>query len=434
MTPPATRPAARTLTPAPMAGIATGVVLLGAGLGFSRVEIAVIGVVVLVAVALALAAGGHPDVSGPHLNLTRAPERTGPDRQRVVPVRVEAVAPGAEIVLVDATAARHRTERIALVGPTGHVVVPVHTAHTGDQELLAAEMVAVGADGAWTAPAPARVRLAARLEPQAVRLPFLPLPPAPAGLTGAHDAARPGDGGEFRDIHPFSYGDRLQRIDWKATARLARRPGDLFVRRSFATSDVEVALILDDADDLTGQVGDWVRGARGLGLPGSLDVAREAAWSFVCAYLDAGDQVSFHVLSRPGQAVRHGSGARHRQRLRAAISATSAQPRMSRTRSPHVARGALIVLLSTFLDDEPVRLVRLWRASGHRVVAVDTLPALRGERLRLEEIVASRIVLGLRADRIDEVRAMGADALVWDGDAGARIAALRTMSRRRRVG
>ncbi|MFN8963951.1 MAG: DUF58 domain-containing protein, partial [Gemmatimonas sp.] len=32
-----------------------------------------------------------------------------------------------------------------------------------------------------------------------------------------HASARPGDGGEFRDLHPYAPGDRVRRIDWKAT-------------------------------------------------------------------------------------------------------------------------------------------------------------------------------------------------------------------------
>ncbi|UUT35226.1 DUF58 domain-containing protein [Microbacterium elymi] len=328
----------------------------------------------------------------------------------------------------------HRTRRIAVAGPVARTLLRIRTPHSGDQELVRADAVAIGPDGAWTSIAPTRTRLSARVQPPAEPVRFLPLPPDPAGLTGAHDASRPGDGGEFRDIHPFAPGDRLQRIDWKATARLARRPGELFVRRTFATSDVDVALILDDGEDITGRVGDWAHGDRSLGLPGSMDIARRAAWSLAAAYLDAGDQVSFQQLSRPGGAVRRGSGARHRERLRAAIAASPPQPRLSRTRTPQVARGALIVLLSTFLDDETVRLAGVWRAAGHRVLAVDTLPRLQSERLRREEIAASRMVLGLRADRLRDITAMGADVLAWDGDAGARTARLRTLSRMRRRG
>ncbi|MRH30273.1 DUF58 domain-containing protein [Microbacterium sp. SYP-A9085] len=421
----------RVLTPAPMGGIGAGILLLGAALAFGRVELAVTGVVLLVAVAAALPGGAAAE---PVLTAERGGGEPVPDGSVRIPVTLTVDAADAETILVTTTQLQHRVRRVAVSGPVARIPMGIRSPHTGDQELLAADATAIGPDGAWTAPAPDRTRLTARLQPRAVALPFLPLSRDPAGLTGAHDAARPGDGGEFRDIHPFAPGDRLQRIDWKATARLARRPGDLFVRRAFATSDLDVALILDDRDDVTGRVGDWARGDRALGLPGSMDVAREAAWSLACGYLDVGDQVAFQLLSRPSTAVRRGSGARHRERLRAAIAGASPQPRLTRTRTPLVARGALIILLSTFLDDETVRLAGVWRAAGHRVLAVDTLPQLRTERLRREEMAASRMVLGLRADRLRDLAAMGADVLVWDGDAGSRAAALRGISgpRRRR--
>jgi uncharacterized protein (DUF58 family) len=419
----------RVLTPAPMGGIGAGLLLLGAALAFGRVELAVTGVVLLVAVAAALPGGAAREAV---LTTARGDAQAAPDGSVRIPVTLTVAAAGAETIIVTTTQLQHRVRRIAVAGPVARIPLRIRSPHTGDQELLAAEATGIGPDGAWIAAAPDRTRLTARLQPRAVALSYLPLSRDPAGLTGAHDAARPGDGGEFRDIHPFAPGDRLQRIDWKATARLARRPGDLFVRRAFATSDLDVALILDDRDDVTGRVGDWARGDRVLGLPGSMDIAREVAWSLACGYLDVGDQVAFQLLSRPSTAVPRGSGARHRERLRAAIAGASPQPRLARTRTPLVARGALIILLSTFLDDETLRLAGVWRAAGHRVLAVDTLPHLRTERLRREEIAASRMVLGLRADRLRDLAAMGADVLVWDRDAGSRAAALRGISRPRR--
>jgi uncharacterized protein (DUF58 family) len=421
------------LSPAAFAGAGLGVVLVAAALGFGRPELAVIGAVLVSAVALALGTGRRTAATRTALARITAGQRApSPAEYPVVIVRGEVRAPGAELAVVSATMLSYRTERVVLAAPRSSFTLRLSTVHSGDQQLVATETCAVGADGTWAAAASTLSRLSARIVPPVRPLPFLPLPRVPSGLTGGHDAPRPGDGGEFRDIHPFTTGDRLQRIDWKATARLARRPGDLFVRRTFATADIDVALILDDGEDLSGMPGDWLRGDRALQVPTSMDIAREAAWSVACAYLDAGDQVSFQLLSRLGSAVPRGSGARQRERLRASIATAAPQPRATRRRTPLVPSGALVVLMSTFLDDEPVRLAELWRASGLRVLAVDVLPQLRSERLRREEIAASRIVLGMRADRLADVVAAGADLLVWDGSAGSRTAALRAMTRRRR--
>lgn len=417
------------LSPAAAGGIGAGIVLLVVALAVGRIDIGVAGVVLVCATAAALTGGAEHRA---RLELTRHPPRSGEEGPVVVPVTVEVDAGDAEIVLVTATAFATRTRRAALAGPAARTVLETRAVHSGEQDVLEVETMLIGPDGVWTGPGAPTRTLRARIEPRARTLPFLPLPHVRTGLTGAHDASRPGEGGEFRDIHPFAPGDRLRRIDWKATARLARRPEDLFVRRTMATSDVDVAILLDDAEDITGITADWARGDRRREVLTSLDIGREAAWSLACAYLAVGDQVSFQVLSRLTGSVSRGSGARHRERLRTSVTGVTAQTRVRRRRTPAVAPGALVVLMSTFLDDEPLRLAGLWRASGHRVLAVDTLPRLRSERLGREEQIAMRIILGMRADRLRAVRATGADLLVWDQDHGGRIADLRTMSRTRR--
>jgi uncharacterized protein (DUF58 family) len=304
--------------------------------------------------------------------------------------------------------------------------------HSGIHDLVAVAARSIGADGVWLSPASAPGVLRGATNPVPWAVPFLPVPRALAGMSGVHEARRAGDGGEFLEIRPFVAGDRLRRIDWKATARVARRPGELYVRRTYATSDASIAIVLDDGDDLAGLTGDWFTADPGLDAPRSLDIAREAAWSLASAYLDAGDQVSLHLLSRAGGTVPRGSGIRHRERLRAAIVAVEAGRRLTRERTPRVVPGALIVVLSTFLDDDMVQLVELWRAAGHRVLAVDTLPRLRSERLTPEMATAARIVLGERADRLRAVTSAGADVLAWDAPPGERAAALRGFARARR--
>jgi uncharacterized protein (DUF58 family) len=394
--------------------------------------------VLVVAVAIALARR-RPD-SPVSVSLSElARDAADPSAARI---RVEVDAPDAELVVVTAVAREAETLRAVFAGspaasgppsgPAAFGVVRVPLLHSGELEVVSADARAVGADGVWIGEATRGVGIRRAVQPRALPVPFLPLPSSLRRLTGAHDATRAGDGGEFRDIHPYAAGDRLRRIDWKATARLARRPGDLYVRRTHATSDVDVALVLDDGDDLDGVVQDWILGDRLTPLRTSMDVAREAAWSLASAYLATADQVSFQLLSRARGAVPRGSGARHRERLRAAIVHATPQVRYARMRTPSVAPGALVVVLSTFLDDEPGRLVGLWRAAGHRVLAVDTLPRLLPSGMRREMRAAARVIMGEREDRLADVRAVGADLLVWDATDAGRVAALRAMARVRR--
>src|SRR5690606_31933809 len=106
-------------------------------------------------------------------------------------------------------------------------------------------------------------------------LPQIPLAPRLTGLHGSHDGSRPGQGGDFRDIHPFGPGDELRRVDWRATARAARRPGEMLVRRTDSLSDASVVIAVDTADDLGEVVSTW--GDDDLERSGttSLDHARE---------------------------------------------------------------------------------------------------------------------------------------------------------------
>jgi len=421
-------PPRRGLTPAPGVGIGAGTILFAVGAIAGRADVVVFGMVLVVAVAVSLARRRPEDA--PDVDLTEQARDAGdPTAARI---RLDVDAPDAEIVIVTVVAREAETLRAVFTGPEASAVVRVPILHSGEMDIVSASVLAAGADAVWIGEPTQGVRIRRVIQPRAVPVPFLPLPAALRGLTGAHDALRAGDGGEFRDIHPYAPGDRLRRIDWKATARLGRRPGDLYVRRTFATSDLDVALVLDDGDDLDGMIHGWILGDRMTPHPTSMDIAREAAWSLASAYLAPADQVSFQVLSRARGAVPRGSGARHRERLRAAIVHASAQLRYARVRTPTVAPGALVVLLSTFLDDEPVRLVGLWRAAGHRVLAVDTLPRLLPQRLRRELQAAARVILGERDDRLADVRGMGADLLAWDASEGERAAALRAMTRMRR--
>lgn len=260
----------------------------------------------------------------------------------------------------------------------------------------------------------------------------LPLPRTLHGVTGMHDSTRPGDGGDFRDIHPFTAGDRLRRIDWKATARRGRFAGDLYVRRTTATADATVLVVLDSRDDVGEQVIEWSRNTVATKGIGSLDVAREAASSIAAGYIRAGDRVGFQDLASQSRMVAHGGGSRHLWRLLRAIELTEPSGvRTRRRRPPVVTAGALVYVLSSFLDDQATRMAELWHSGGHRVIAVDVLPAARFAGTSRYERIAHRIVMMERSDRIRALEAQGVQILRWqeDGTSVSREVRLRQLSR-----
>ncbi|MGJ4843736.1 DUF58 domain-containing protein [Leifsonia sp. Le1] len=459
------------LSPAVVAALVVALVCLGAGFIASRVELALVGVPLLIAAAygwdrrpgdripLAFSASVEPARDGSTGRSPAAPasstspsipttETTAPTRTTqgaivraigsvttptsTTPTRIDAV--GVRIALPNrAPLDTVLTPRAATRIPADIVVV-----HSGPQLLLQLTVRVIGADASFvgdTAPAPALDRV---VRPRVVPVRSLPLPARLIGLTGPHPSARPGDGGEFRDVDRFQPGDRLRRIDWKATARRAQSAGELFVRRTMATSDAAVQFVIDSRDDLTGRVADW---AAMHPLPGvsSQDLAREAVVSLAGAYVAAGDRVGFDDLADPARAIPPRAGARHLHRVTRAVELTGPRGAVTeRVRAPILAPGALVYVMSTFLDEQPLRLALVWRAAGHRVIAVDVLPGRLTRDLPPRERLALKVVEVERALRFRRLAAAGIDVLAWqdtddDGaESGTRDARLRELSRPRR--
>jgi uncharacterized protein (DUF58 family) len=324
-----------------------------------------------------------------------------PDEVEAVAARLHSRARERYDVVVD-------RETAAMLGGQIEIV------HSGPQEIVRVDYVLVGPlGGSVTLPEPGP-RSRRVISPRTVALRRLPLPFRMLGLAGGHDSARPGDGGEFRDVSQFTPGDRLRRIDWKVTARRAQAPGDLYVRRSFATADATALIVVDSRDE----VSELVTRRGSTALPPdettSLDLAREAASSLASAYIKAGDRVGFQDLSGNKRIIAPGGGLRHLHRLLPAIARAEPVGAPSRrVRPPVIPAGAIVYVISTFLDYEVARMAELWRASGHRVLAVDVLPNTPTDRLGREERAALRIITMERQDRIDALRAVGIDVIEW---------------------
>jgi uncharacterized protein (DUF58 family) len=306
------------------------------------------------------------------------------------------------------------------------LIARVPIVHSGRQRVAAAQAREVGADASWASEPGERAEVERVVRPRRRPVRALPLPARLLGLTGQHVSTRPGDGGEFRDVDLFHPGDRLRRIDWRATAR-AGRAGELYVRRTTATSDAAVHLVVDARDDLSGVVADWSR-AHPRPAVSSLDVAWEAAASLAVAYAAVGDRVGFDDLGGAQRVLPPRAGARHRERVLRAIDLTTATGTLhTRVRSPRLSPGALVFVLSTFLDDQPATLALTWRAAGHRVIAVDVLPPRDGRDLTARDRWALRTVELERRLRLGRLQSGGVELMPWS-DASRREAALRALA------
>ncbi len=402
-----------TRSPALVAGSTTGLLLAAIGLIAGRIDIALLSLPLVAAVALSW---DRRPVTDEQASVTLSLADSG---DSTVAYSLDITTPSAaEMIILRYSVLAGAPHEVVVAGPlAGELAGAIPLLHSGPQELIRFDYRFLAVD-ATAASLPQEPVVGERVvAPDQTTIRALPLPRRLQAMTGSHESARIGDGGEFRDIHPFTVGDRLRRIDWKATARRGQGAADLYVRRTNALADATVVIIMDSRDDVGEQVAEWKRNApvhKGLS---SLDVAREAASSLAGAYIAGGDRVGFQDLSSRARMIPHASGGRHLWRLQRAIEVTApSRVAYAHQRPPIVPPGALVYLLSSLLDDRPINLALTWLGNGHRVIAVDVLPPARFARTTKYDRFAHRMVLMERDDRIRLLRARGVELLRWSDE------------------
>jgi uncharacterized protein (DUF58 family) len=226
---------------------------------------------------------------------------------------------------------------------------------------------------------------------------------------------------------------------------------NLHVREHHAEADADVVLALDTRHDVGAELGDWsspVRATSGLVFGrslgewsltargttvrpgGSLDLAVRAAASLAAGYLRQGDRVGLVDLGRPQLGARAGAGRRQLLRLRnqlvvCARSAGWAQrPVLRPEQVPH---GALVVVLSPFLDAEVVELAVHAARRGNLVLAVDVLPSpLRADRGTPWGESAMKVIRLEHDVRLEAMRQHGVAVLPWGASIAGVLRAART--------
>ena len=244
-------------------------------------------------------------------------------------------------------------------------------------------------------------------------------------FAGSQTTATRGEGIEFADLRPFVAGDRIRRINWRATARR----GEPWVNVTHPERNTDVVIFLDTFAE-----------AR-TGASSTLDLAVEAAGALAAHYIRAKDRVGLVAFGGVLNWLTVASGVV--QLYRVLDSLLDAEIFLSyawkdievlprRTLPPH----ALVIALTPLLDERSVRALTDLRARGFDLAVVEISPvpfAVRGTG-ELDELAYRLWLLRREALRSSYLR-LGVPVVEWRQDAPlqAALEEVRTFRRHARV-
>lgn len=247
---------------------------------------------------------------------------------------------------------------------------------------------------------------------------------APAWLpdrVGDHVSRSVGDGVEFFDVREYRPGDRMRRINWRATARR----GSLQANRSAAERACDVVMVLDAFSDVGGAGNS------------SLDISVRGVVAAAQAYLDRHDRVGLVVLGGELRWLRPDIGGRQfyrviEQVLDARLAHAGDRPALAAVPPAALPPGGLGLVFSPLLDQRALDAVNALRARGVTAVVID---------VRTCEPVPEREIpnadLALRLWRVEHdldlrgLQASGVPIVAWDGTDALDVAFSQLPSRMR---
>jgi uncharacterized protein (DUF58 family) len=202
-----------------------------------------------------------------------------------------------------------------------------------------------------------------RVYPAAEALKALVRPQEVRATAGELVARTKGDGIEFADLRPFVPGDRVRRINWRASARR----GELWVNEAHPERNADIVLFLDTFAE--------ARGATG----GTLDAAVRAATALAARYLTRRDRVGLVRLGGTLEWLLPGTGPEHLHRVVASLLEADASPSYvdkglalvpPRTLPP----GALVIAVTPLLDERGGAVLVDLHARGWDLVVIEVSP------------------------------------------------------------
>jgi len=269
-----------------------------------------------------------------------------------------------------------------------------------------------------------------RILPPPERVRELLPPPISHSSIGQHASRLVGDGFDFAELRPYSNGDRLRDINWRASARFDTPQ----VNRRHPERNGDVVLLLDTFADATGQHSETMQAVLGR--------AGRAAWSIAQLHLNSQDRVG---LAARGRVVRHlpvKGGDRARYTLLETLLgiggqvAGDADASREQPRRQTIPKTSLVIALTPLTDARMVTELLALRGSDHRLVVVvielfDLLPPAE----TAADQMARRIYAAQLQLQRDRITGQGIPLTLWSGDSSLTqvVGSLRHMQRARLV-
>jgi len=356
---------------------------LVAAVAVGRAELVVLVAPFALAAGVGIALGRRPRL---HMVVEPGPERALQGEVAPLGVRIEsedavptleltvAVAPGLEVE------GRARAVRLR-AGEPRDIVLPLRCARWGGYRPGPVAVRARDPLGfaAWEARAEVTTPLRVYPHEEALRA---VVPPAETQVFVGSEVARArGDGIEFADLRPFIAGDRVRRINWRASARRA----ELWVNEAHPERNADVVLFLDTFAE-----------AR-LGATGTLDLAVRAAASLVSRYLARNDRIGLVSFGGILRWLVPAGGVTQLYRLvdsllDSEIALSYAWKNVDVIPPRTLPPKALVVALTPLLDERSITALLDLRARGFDLAIVDVSPIpFAGEGRSTEERLARRI-------------------------------------------
>jgi uncharacterized protein (DUF58 family) len=243
--------------------------------------------------------------------------------------------------------------------------------------------------------------------PRVTRVQRLPRPARTQTFVGNHVSAVQGEGIEPGEIRPFTSGDQIRHVNWRATLRR----GELHVTQHHPERNADVILMLDTLSAVGPDGGT------------AIDLAARGAASLAAAYLARRDRVGLIEYGGVLRWVKPGSGRAQRERLldtllRASVVFTHVAKDLDLVPRRVLPPQALIIALSPLLDARFVKAATDLAARRFDLIIVAISPIAPAKasvaRSPVADVAAGLWALDRRIE-LDDLRRRGLTIVEWNG-------------------